>query len=279
MTEGTAAGRLGPYRLYGELGRGAAGTVHLGRGSPRRGARRRLAAVRALRPELLRDRQLRARIRQEVRTVADTVRSPYVAAPLGCELDTERPWTAVEFVPGVALAELVRQYGPLPEPSLRALGGALARGLAALHAAGVPHRALRPANVLLTADAPRTVDYGTAPVPGSADGTGSAADDILALAALLRFAATARGDAAAPGAAGEPGLPGVPAGLRAVLLRCLQRDPGARPDAAALARALDLADGAGRAASGWLPERYLRAIGAREEETRRLAGPRLFFGR
>ncbi|MFG3252990.1 protein kinase [Streptomyces sp. NPDC048172] len=292
--DGSGSARLGPFRLYGTLGSGAAGTVHLGRGAPRRGARKRLAAVRALRPELLRDRQLRAEVRRQALTAAESVDSPYVAAALGCELDSEHPWLASEFVPGVALATLVERYGPLPEPSLRALGGAVARALTALHAAGTAHRDLRPENVILTSEAPRVVDHGAAlgrtawhgtsggdeeEGGGAHGGFSGASADVFELGALLAFAATARHPFPGqllPTAREGADMTGVPEALRPALLACLHKTPESRPTAEALVRVLDLGNGAGRPGAEWLPEPYLHEIGTFAEEARRLAGRRRF---
>lgn len=305
---GTDPRRLGPYRLYGVLGAGSAGTVYLGKGPARRGARRRGAAVRALRPELLRDRQVRARIRRDTDALAAAPRSPFVADVLGCELDSESPWIASEFVPGRSLAELVAQYGPLPEPSVRALGGALCRALSVLHNAGVPHRDLRAANVLLAAASPRVADHGLGIVraapgaggdrsasgwdsggwdgwdgwnglgTGSEDGAARPADDVFALGALLVLAAGARPPFAGsmlPAAREAPDLTGVPVGLHPVLLSCLHKDPESRPLPGMLARTFDLSDTADRPAAEWLPEVYVHDIDARADAARALVGRRL----
>ncbi|MGP3972756.1 protein kinase domain-containing protein [Streptomyces sp. 8N114] len=276
--------RLGPFRLFGVLGHGGAGTVYLGRGSPRRGARKRAAAVRAVRPELLRDRQLRARLRQETARVADAVDSPFVADFLGCELDSEQPWTAEAFVPGVPLSALVTMYGPLPEMSVRALGGALARALMELHAAGTAHGDLRAANVLLAADGPRVVDYGialgrrSAAVGGAGFGPSVLrAEDVFALGAVLVVAASARHPFAGsplPSAREGPDLTGVPDALCVPLLSCLHKTPETRPQPESLAHTLDLSGTATRPAREWLPEPFLHEIGERADAARALIGRR-----
>ena len=277
--------RLGPFRLYGVLGEGGAGAVYLGRGTPRHGGRKQTVAVRGLRPELLRDRQQRARLRQEARTVADGVASPFLATPLDCEPDSERPWQATEYVPGLPLETLVAGHGPMPEDAVRALGGALCRVLDALHGVGVLHGDLRPRNVLLAADAPRVVDHGFGPDLTSGGSTTERAvvmaQDVFAMGSVLVFAATGhppfRGG---PRSAGYDwaDLTGVPEGLQPALLACLHHDPRQRPRPATLARVLDLEDTAQRPATTWLPEAYLRQIGVRAEAARKLTGRR-FFGR
>ncbi|MEE1938797.1 hypothetical protein V1L54_05115 [Streptomyces sp. TRM 70361] len=273
--------RLGPYRLYGVLGQGGLGPVYLGRGGARRGGRGRTAAVRALSPVLLRDRQVRARLRNVLGTVRSRVTGPYVAPPLDCELDGERPWVATEFVPGPALGRLLDLHGPPPEAVVRALGAALAHGLAELHAAGVVHGALRPGAVLVAADRPRLADCALLLDSAAAD-DGDAlrpADDVAGLGALL--ARLAGGPQALTGARPEDGrtaaaTAGIPAGLLPVLLACLHRRPGARPPANELASWLDPGATARRPAEEWLPHTWLHTIDSCAEHARELGGRRLF---
>ncbi len=271
--------QLGPYRLHGVLGSGRMGTVYLGRGAPQRGARKQLVAVRTLRPELIRDRPLRARLRQEMQTAAASMRSRFVADAAGCELDGARPWIASEFVPGPSLESLVAQYGPLPESAVRALGGALARALIALHSVHISHRDLGAHNVLLTADTPQAVDYGLALGRMSGPGSDEMADDVFDLGATLVFASSAHRPFAGnmlPMAREDPDLTGVPDSLCPALFACLHKTADSRPSAKVLANALDLADTAERPGTHWLPDAYLHEIGLVADAARRLGGRRLF---
>nr|WP_277349023.1 protein kinase [Streptomyces sp. HNM0575] len=271
--------QLGPYRLHGVLGDGRMGAVYLGRGAPQRGARKMLVAVRTLRPELIRDRPLRARLRQEMQSASSNVSSVYVADAAGCELDSARPWLANAFVPGVSLEVLVAKYGPLPESSVRALGGALARSLMALHSAGITHRDLGPHNVILAGDAPRVVDYGLALGRMSGPATDERADDVFDLGATLVFASSAHQPFAGnmlPMAREDPDLTGVPDGLCPALFACLHKTPESRPSPSVLATALDLADTADQPALRWLPDAYGHEIGLAADAARRLTGRRLF---
>lgn len=275
--------QLGPYQLRGVLGSGGLGTVYLGRGTPRRGGGKHTVAVRAMRPELLRDRSLRARLRRVTQTVANEVDSPYVAGALDCELDSEHPWLAGEFVPGVALGTLITRYGPLPEDGVRALGGSLCRALAALHAARVTHRDLRAGNVLLTADSARLVDYGLGPgrtdLGADDEAAADPAADVFELGVLLCYAASAHLPFAAsvlPTAREDPDLTGVPEGLHPALLACLHKTPESRPAPGPLTRLFDLADLAEQPAANWLPEPYVHEIDMSRQDARRLLGRRLF---
>ncbi|WP_141747710.1 protein kinase domain-containing protein [Streptomyces nanshensis] len=271
--------QLGPYRLYGVLGHGRMGTVYLGRGAPQRGARKQLVAVRTLRPELIRDRPLRARLRQEMQSAATGVSSRYVADAAGCELDGAQPWIANSYVPGLSLEVLVARYGPLPESSVRALGGALARSLVALHAARISHRDLGPHNVMIAADAPRAVDYGLALGRMSGPATDEMADDVFDLGAALVFASSAHQPFAGnmlPMAREDPDLTGVPDGLCPALFACLHKTPESRPSPGVLAHALDLADTAAEPAVDWLPEVFAHDIEEAAQAARKLTGRRLF---
>jgi serine/threonine protein kinase len=255
------------------------GTVYLGRGAPKRGAKKELVAVRALRPELIRDRPLRARLRQEMQSAATSMRSPFVAGAAGCELDSARPWVASGFVPGPSLESLVARYGPLPESAVRALGGSLARALTALHSVHISHRDLGAHNVLLTADTPRVVDYGLALGRMSGPGSDEMADDVFDLGATLVFAASAHRPFAGnmlPMAREDPDLTGVPDSLCPALFACLHKTPESRPSSKVLATALDLADTADRPANRWLPDAYLHEVGVVYDSMRRLAGRRYF---
>jgi len=269
--------QLGPYRLCGLLGHGTAGPVYLGRGAARHGGRRRTAAVRALRPELLRDRQLRARLRHDLEAVRTRTAGPYLARPLDCELDSDRPWAAAEFVPGPSLAHLLGRYGPPPEAVVRVLGAALAHALAELHAAGVVHGALRPTAVLVTADRPRVADCALALDP-LAEERGRPADDVFDLGVLLALTASGGHHPFAgsllPSAREDPDLTGVPSALHPVLLGCLHKVPGHRPAADALAAWLDPAGTAWRPAREWLPQDWLPALGAWAALARELGGRR-----
>lgn len=263
---------LGPYRLRGVLGGSELGRVYLGRGAPRRSVRTRTVAVRALRPELLRDRQSRARLRHDL-TAGARCASRWTTPIHDFELDSDLPWTASPLAPGVSLRRLVTRYGPLPEQALGPLGGALARGVAALHDAGACHRAVRPGKVLLHLDHPRLVEPGLALTTPDA----GPAEDVRQLATALVFAAVARDpfrQTLTPLTPQGPDLTGVPTTLQSALRACLHPEPARRPTPQELARTLDPQSWAEEPAQFWLPEMYALEIEAHQAALRRRGGRR-----
>jgi Protein kinase domain len=249
--------RLGPYELVGRLGQGGMGVVFLGR--ERRTGR--LAAVKALRPELAGDPTFAARFRREV-DAARRIDSPHVARVLDADPSATRPWLATEYVDGITLADEVATTGPLTGGRLLQFATQVAQALTTIHAAGIVHRDLKPTNVLLSKDhgspgperfGVKVIDFGIA---WAADATMTRSGlrfgtpswmapeqlrdqpagppaDVFAWGALAAFAATGRhpfGGGPADAVAyrilhHQPDLDGVPEALRRLLRDALSRDP------------------------------------------------------
>ncbi|BCL30367.1 bifunctional serine/threonine-protein kinase/ABC transporter substrate-binding protein [Streptomyces aurantiacus] len=205
----TDPARIGGHRLLARLGAGGMGVVYLGRTEA--GA---LAAVKVIQSEYADEPDFRARFRREVET-ARRVTSPWAVPVTGADPDADQPWLATAFVPGPSLEETVARHGPLPTGSVRVLARLLAAALREVHAAGLVHRDVKPANVLLAVDGPRLIDFGIARgtdetaitstdlvvgtpgflSPEQAGARGAAvgpASDIFSLGCLLAYAATGR---------------------------------------------------------------------------------------
>ncbi|MFI9359961.1 PQQ-binding-like beta-propeller repeat protein [Kitasatospora sp. NPDC053057] len=271
---------VGPYRLIARLGAGGMGQVYLARSTGGR-----TVAVKVVRPELAQDQEFRVRFRREV-AAARAVDGAYTAPVTDADPDGPTPWLATAYVLGPSLTEAVHEHGPLPEPSVRALGARLAEALEAIHGAALVHRDLKPSNVLLAADGPRVIDFGIAramdgdsmtqtgtvvgspgfmsPEQASGRPTG-APGDVFSLASVLVFAATGHGpfDSASGVAAQlykvvheEPDLTDVPPALRAILEHCLRKDPALRPLPAHLRAWL----ATGTPTTEWLPTPVAAAL-------------------
>jgi serine/threonine-protein kinase len=84
-------------------------------------------------------------------------------------IDGDTPYLVMEYMPGLTLAQAIRD-GPLPVARVVAVMGDVLAGLEAAHDRGVLHRDLKPGNVLF-ADADRAVlcDFGVATSPDRGD--------------------------------------------------------------------------------------------------------------
>ncbi|SPE54067.1 Serine/threonine-protein kinase AfsK [Streptomyces netropsis] len=249
---------LGAYRLLGRLGAGGMGRVYLARSD-----RGRTVAVKLVQRELAGQEEFRRRFRQEVQS-ARQVGGEWTAPVLDADTEADIPWVATGYIAGPSLRQVVdRDYGPLPERTVRILGAGLARALQAVHAAGIVHRDLKPSNVLITLDGPRVIDFGIARAletvtdnnltrTGAAVGSPgfmspeqvrgakvTAASDVFCLGAVLAYAATGRmpfgtADSGVHAllyriAQEEPDLTGVPEPLRPLIADFLAKDPADRP--------------------------------------------------
>ncbi len=154
-----ASGALvaGRYRLLDRLGAGGMSTVwraYDGRG-------RRLVAVKVLaerHPTAL----LRLAQEQSLRLT-----HPHVVTATGWAADDRAAAVAMPLMRGGSVAELLARHGRLPAPLVAVLLDQLLAGLEAVHGAGIVHRDVKPANLLLAATGRgypclRLADFGVA---------------------------------------------------------------------------------------------------------------------
>ncbi|MEX0428498.1 serine/threonine-protein kinase [Nocardioides sp. DS6] len=77
------------------------------------------------------------------------IQHPHVVAPTGWAADDDVVVFTMDLIRGGTVADLVAEHGPLPLPYAGVLLDQLLQALAAVHAAGVVHRDVKPANLLL----------------------------------------------------------------------------------------------------------------------------------
>jgi len=257
----------GRYVLERELGRGGMGVVFLAREV----ALERPVAIKLLPPQLATP-DLVARFLQEARTAA-RLAHPHIVPIHAVEQIGGLVCFVMGYIPGMTLAERVRDLGPLTVPEVARLVQEVAWALAHAHQYGVVHRDVKPENILLERGTGRVLvaDFGIArlqqrtPAPGSGRVIGTARvvspeqaagepgdhrSDLYSLGVTAFYALTGRYpfDALDPRAILTQHLtlpappvmsarPGIAPALGAAIDRCLAKAPEAR-----FANAADLAD-------------------------------------
>ena len=277
---------LGPYRLVARLGAGGMGRVYLAR-SPQG----RTVAVKAIRPELMGDKNFRIRFRREVEA-AGAVGGRYTAPVVDADPEGAIPWLATDYIAGPTLAEAIAAHGPLPAESVLVLGAGIAEALISVQAAGLVHRDLKPSNVLLAADGPRVIDFGIVRASDGYDLTRSGAlfgsfeymcpeqatgeplgpeGDVFSLGSVLTFAAAGHAPFSGTAAAtllyqvvhSAPDLTGVPEPLDKIISLCLTKDPRLRITPDKLAAACAPGGVEQLTGDGWLPPSVASSIALR----------------
>ncbi|SMC94721.1 serine/threonine-protein kinase, partial [Lentzea albidocapillata] len=183
--------------------------------------------------------------------------------------DGGRPVLVMEYVRASSLAELIAARGPLPAVQAAQVGGQVAAALAVAHEAGIVHRDVKPANILMTdTGAAKITDFGIARARGDTTITAtgllvgtpaflapevarghepSAASDVFSLGATLYTAVEGRapfgdGDNAIAllhAVAGGQMIPPASHGpITDVVLHMMRADPAARPTMAQAAENL-----------------------------------------
>ncbi|MEU3598672.1 protein kinase [Streptomyces sp. NPDC006798] len=270
------------YLLVARLGSGGMGTVW--RATDR--VLKRTVAVKEV-PLHMAGERLDTRLRRvtrEARAIAQ-ISHPHVIDIYDLVHHDDRLWLVMELVDGPSLAEHSLDTGPLPPSRVASIGLQLVAGLDAGHAAGVLHRDVKPANVLLRADGGVVLcDFGIAELadtePLTASGalmgtlpflaperlTGGQAgppSDLFALGCTLCALFTGHSPFARPEAAAvlhavaheRPHIPERAGPLKPLLAALLEKDPADRPTAPETTDALRALAGALPTAVSKLPDR------------------------
>jgi alpha-tubulin suppressor-like RCC1 family protein/tRNA A-37 threonylcarbamoyl transferase component Bud32 len=295
------------YEILRELGRGGTAVVYLARDRELD----REVAIKVIRATYVEDEGAAARMIREART-ASLLQHPNIVMLYGTRrLGDGSLALVMQYARGRTLKTEVRTRGPLPFEDVERIVRDVAAALDCAHRQRIVHRDVKPENIYLDDETggARLSDFGIArpwdadcslTLPGMAIGTpaymspeqidGNAVDgrsDIYSLGLVAYEMLTGR----APWA-GEnlysiiyrqkheelPSLeqvrPGVPARLRRVIERALQKDPAARWDTAgALMDALKDGEPAGTAKRGGNRKRTGRGRAGRRGRSRVATGP------
>jgi len=222
-------------------------------------------AIKVLHPELAADPSFRTRFSEEAVNAA-RLTHPSIVALYDTGEQRGVAYIVLEWVEGASLAELLARHGPLPPAKAARLASEVALALDYAHGAGVVHRNLKPANILICEDGTVKVsDFSIAKAATEEDpartgeilgvtghlapelAEGDEVDgraDVYGLGACLFEMLTGRAPSVAGHGASSPMGPrsvraGVPRELDAVVTRAMARDPDRRfPSARAMASAL-----------------------------------------
>lgn len=166
-------GKLGPYRIVKELGRGGMGAVYAALDT-RLGRR---LALKVMLPQYAANATAKERFLREARAAAQISHDNVVTVYEADERDGV-PYIAMQFLEGYPLDEYLKRKGSPGIPQILRIAREAAAGLAAAHKLGLVHRDIKPGNLWLEAPEGRVkvLDFGLAkPVDTQSEVTRSGA--------------------------------------------------------------------------------------------------------
>ncbi|MGA8007039.1 MAG: protein kinase [Burkholderiales bacterium] len=156
---------IGRYRIIGELGRGATGTVYRAVDP----LIERTVAIKTLNPSLPEDvlNDVRERFLREAKSAGRLSHSNLVTI-YDVGVEGEIAFIAMELLEGESLQRMLRQQGRLDYSTAADLTAQIAEGLEHAHRHAIVHRDVKPANVIVSPFGhAKLTDFGVAYVPSS----------------------------------------------------------------------------------------------------------------
>src|SRR5262245_36729784 len=146
--------RLGPYEILSPIGAEGAEEVYKASDTEQN----RIVAIKLLPARFSEDPDLSARFEREVQALSG-LSHPHICTPREIRREGDAAFLVTEYLEGETLAKRL-EGGALPLDEALKVGIALADALNLAHRAGLVHRHLRPANVMLTPDGAKLLDFG-----------------------------------------------------------------------------------------------------------------------
>jgi serine/threonine protein kinase len=140
----SAGNTLGDFRILSQLGRGGMGVVYLARDE--RLDRR--VALKVIAPTLAADPEFRERFIVEARSAA-AIEHPNAVPVYSAGMAGEDLYMAMRYIDGTDLRTALAEKKPLEPQVATRIVSEIATALDAAHAAGMVHRDVKPANILL----------------------------------------------------------------------------------------------------------------------------------
>ncbi|REK13055.1 MAG: serine/threonine protein kinase [Planctomycetota bacterium] len=161
--EAFEAKQLGQYRLVHLIGSGGMGEVYLAEHQ----MMKRPVAIKLIRPSKAADRQALARFEREVRATAKLSHWNSIEIFDYGRTEDGTFYYVMEYLPGLSLADLVDQHGPLPPARTIHLLTQTCDALSEAHGRGLIHRDLKPGNIFSAYrggfhDVAKLLDFGLA---------------------------------------------------------------------------------------------------------------------
>ena len=160
--------KLGPYEIVSPIGEGGMGEVYKARDT----RLERSVAIKVLPEHIAKREDLRARFEREARAVA-SLNHPNICVVHDIGSQDGHGYMVMEYMEGETLGARIAK-GALPLDQALKYGAQIADALDRAHRAGVTHRDVKPANIMLTRDGVKVLDFGLAKstaTPGQTEAT------------------------------------------------------------------------------------------------------------